>query len=440
MKVAIIGGGGVRTPLLIYGLAEARERLGVSEIALHDVDRSRAECMAVLGREIAGPAIAVAAVDPIERAIEGADFVVSSVRVGGIAARARDERIAIEHGLAGQETTGPGGLAMALRTVPVALAHARMMEQYAPGAHLLSLTNPAGLITEAVLSHTSVRAIGICDTPSELFHRIGTVLDEDGLDFGYSGLNHLGWVSSVERGGEELLPRLLEDDTALASLYPARLFEPEMIRALGLIPSEYLFFVYARGIAWRNQKAAGASRGEELQRLNANLFSGLTLESYKEYLNRRNASYLKLEAVAESAKSHGGEGADPFAAATGYHRIAVDVMTALMGDQAKKIVVNVRNGDTIPDLPEDAVVEAPCKIDRRGAHSLPAGPLPATVRGLVQAVKEYERLAIRAACTGSIEAAKLALLVYPVVGEWAPAAKVVDALVAADPDHLGYLM
>ena len=170
-KVSVIGGGGVRTPLLIHGLLQSQSLLGIAELQLFDVDSRRAQLMASLGREIAqnlGVSLRLTAANSVEEAVEDCDFVLSSLRVGGMAARARDERIAIEEGLAGQETTGPGGVAMALRTLPVALAHARIVERLAPKAWLINFTNPAGLITQALSQHTQLKVVGICDTPAEL--------------------------------------------------------------------------------------------------------------------------------------------------------------------------------------------------------------------------------------------------------------------------------
>ena len=440
-KVSIIGGGGARTPLLIHGLAEAQDTLDIREVAIVDADAERAAIMAELGREIAGSRFELKTPSSIELAIEGADFVLSSIRVGGIEARARDERIMLEHGYAGQETTGPAGLAMALRTVPVALQHARLVERLAPDAWLINFTNPAGLITQALMSYTKVRAIGICDTPSELFHRIAASLGEpfDDLEFLYAGLNHLGWVREVLLRGENVTPRLLGDDDALLQLYPARLFEPEMIRALGLIPTEYLFFYYARSRAYENQRSAGATRGEEILAMNRHLFTSLSsaissdrrsdaIRIYKEYLNRRNASYFRLEAHAESALAHASHHGDPFQLATGYHRIALEVMTALCSPAGRRVVVNVRNRGSIDDLPDDDVVEVPALIDTNGPAPLATGALPESIRGLVQAVKAYERVAIRAAAEDSLDLAKLALLIYPIVGEWDRAAAVLESL------------
>src|SRR6202048_591772 len=215
-KVSVIGGGGVRTPLLIHGLLQSQTLLGIGELQLFDVDLRRAQLMASLGREIAqnlGVNLRLTAANSVEEAVDGCDFVLSSLRVGGMAARARDERIAIEEGLAGQETTGPGGVAMALRTVPVALAHARVVERLAPQAWFINFTNPAGLITQALNQHTNLRVVGICDTPAELFHRIAQVLGVPSSEAHceYAGLNHLGWVRRGTVPGKDGTGQLLGD-------------------------------------------------------------------------------------------------------------------------------------------------------------------------------------------------------------------------------------
>src|SRR5215469_16582195 len=312
-KLAIIGGGGVRTPLLIYGLAHAERHLGAAELTLYDHDAVRTETIARIGREVVrrmGASLQIRTCSRLEEAADGADFVLSSIRVGGMAARARDERIAIEHGLAGQETTGPAGAAMALRTLPVTLDHARVIERVSPRAWFINFTNPAGLITQALAQNTTLKVIGICDTPSELFHKIAAAIGAPAADVvcDYAGLNHLGWVRRVHLRGEELTERLLEDTTFLRSLYPTGLFDPALIRALRLIPTEYLFFYYSQRKAYRNQLSAGASRGEELQSMNHGLFERLgaqtdseALATYTGYLQQRNASYMKLEGLGGSA-------------------------------------------------------------------------------------------------------------------------------------------
>lgn len=441
----------MRTPLLIYGLAQAQQMLQVGRLVLYDVDEERAETIARLGREIlrlsdAGFEIRVSS--QIEEAAEDSDFVLNSIRVGGIAARARDERIAIEHGLAGQETTGPAGAAMALRTLPVTLEHALIVERVSPDAWFINFTNPAGLITQALQHHTNLRVIGICDTPSELFHKIAEALGEsvDAMVFEYAGLNHLGWIRRVLLRGTDITERLLSNPELLRRLYPPGLFDPVLIQTLRLIPSEYLFFYYSQRKAHQNQVRVGASRGAELERLNVELFErlgaadaaeGLTI--YRSYLLQRNASYMKLEAQAESAFDVAKETYDPFESATGYHRIALDLMSGLVSGHGPNLVLNVRNDGAVEDLEADDVVEVPCVVNLDGARPLRTGRLPDSVRGLVQAVKAYERTTIQAAVSGSAALAQLAMLEYPIIGQWELAGELRQSLIGADPEYLGYL-
>jgi 6-phospho-beta-glucosidase len=318
----------------------------------------------------------------------------------------------------------------------------------APEAWFINFSNPAGLITQALTRHTKLRVIGICDTPSELFHRIAEAIGAPSSEmfFDYAGLNHLGWVRSVTWRGEDITDRLLADRELLRGLYPAELFDPELIHTLRLIPTEYLFFYYSQRKAYRNQLQAGASRGEELERMNAGLFRQLetesdsaALETYRNYLQQRNASYMKLEGQAGSAFGETEAQPDPFDAATGYHKIALELMTGLVSDTARPIVLNVRNRGAIEDLADDDIVEVPCDVDRSGAWPRMTGRLPESVRGLVEAVKAYEKTAIRAAMEQSRALAQLAMLEYPIIGQWESAGEILAALMASDPAGLGGL-
>ena len=181
-KVAFIGGGGVRTPLVVFGINESARELGVSEIVLYDPDLERVKMMVALGQAVVrreGGTLIVRKAESLEDAVDGADFVLSSIRVGGVTARTNDERTAIRHGYPGQETTGPAGMAMALRTVPIAVEQARVVHRLAPKAWLINFTNPAGLITQAIMQHTDARVVGICDTPTEMLHRISSAMAAD---------------------------------------------------------------------------------------------------------------------------------------------------------------------------------------------------------------------------------------------------------------------
>ena len=450
-KVALIGGGGVRTPLVIFGINESAAHLGVGEMVLYDPDRDRAEVICQLGQAIIareGGTLKLRVASSIEDAITDAAFVLTAIRVGGIKARAMDERISIDHGYPGQETTGPGGVAMGLRTAAVAIEYARMIERLSPQAWMINFTNPAGLITQAVSHNTNVRVIGICDTPTELFHRIALALKAppEEVHCDYVGLNHLGWVRRVLLRGEDVTSKLLADDKALLSLYQARLFDVELLRSLRLIPTEYLFFYYSRSRALSNQRSAGSTRGEEIGRMNEELFQKLAssiaagrpneaLTTYVDYLNQRSGSYMQLEASAGSAfdSSHALT-EDPFRVATGYHRIALDVMNALCSDEPKRVVINVRNHGAIPDVDYEDIVEAPCAISKQAIVAEHCGALPEDVRGLVLAVKAYERAAIHAAVTGSIEYARKAMLLYPAIGEWEPSEGLLHDFAEKSPD------
>ncbi len=436
-KVACIGGGGVRTPLVVFGINECAHQLAVDEVVLYDPDLERVRMMAALGRAVVerdGGSLRVREATSLEDAVEGAEFVLSSIRVGGIAARTNDERIAIRHGYPGQETTGPAGMAMALRTVPIAIEQARLVRRLAPAAWLINFSNPAGLITQAILHHAGARAVGICDTPSEMLHRIAVALSASPAEVccEYIGLNHLGWVRKIECRGHDVTANVLANDRKLAQLYPTPMFDHEMIRSLKLIPTEYLYFYYSRGRALANQRAHRSTRGAEVERLNEELFRRLgrllidgdsqgALRAYTDYLNARSGTYMLLESSSEgSLRQDVGTDEDPFRAANGYHRIALDVMKALRGKAERRLIVNVRNEKAIDDIDANDVVEVPCRIGNGIITPEPCGALPAAVRGLVLAVKEYERATIEAAVTGSKQIARKAMLLYPAVGEWEP--------------------
>lgn len=429
MKITVIGCG-LRTPLLIHGLSRAG--LGLSRLVLYDIRPERARLMAAIGGAIAASTpLQVSAEGRLPDAIRDCSFVISSVRVGDMAARARDERIALECGFAGQETTGPAGFAMALRTVPVAVEYARLVEKLAPQAWIINFTNPAGLITQAISVHSGARAVGICDTPAELFYRIALALREPPADVecDYLGLNHLGWVPAVRVRGEDVTARLLDDHALLDRLYPAPLFSADLIRSLRLIPTEYLFFYYHRRAARANQLRVGATRAEELMNLNQSVIQDLeahlrkadpegALRAYRAYLNRRNASYMQLEGAGRSASEQPDFDWDPFQGATGYHRIAVEAISALTSSAPRRMVLNVPNQGTIDQLDFDDVVETPCLVDQSGPRRIPVGALPAAVRGLTIAVKTYERLTIEAAMRNDRALANLALFTNPIVADW----------------------
>jgi 6-phospho-beta-glucosidase len=365
--------------------------------------------------------------------VSGADFVIASIRPGGIECRARYEQIALEHGVVGQETVGVGGWAMALATIPPMVEYARAVAQHAPEAWMISFTNPVGMVTEAVLKATRVPMLGICDTPSELFEEIAHALDAPSAQchFDYLGLNHLGWVREVWISGEPQMARILADDAVLARIYREGLFEPSRLRELGVLPTEYVYFYERPERALANTLKSGTSRGAAISRMNEALFAALRSRTedpvrvYEAYLAERNGTYFSLEGQGDAARRNA-----PSAAAllTGYDKIAVSVIQALHHNSGALIPLSVPNRGNITPLQEDDVVEVPCLVNASGAHPLHVGAPPQSVQAMLERVKAYERATVAAALTGSRDQAIKALGLNPLVRDEATAARLAEAL------------
>jgi 6-phospho-beta-glucosidase len=423
VKVAILGGASARTPLLVRALAESD--LPLSNLSLFDPDQERLAVVSRVSRHYAGR-IPLQLAETPEPAIEGATFVLASIRVGGMEQRARDEEAAVALGLLGQETIGPAGFAMALRHVPPMVAYGRLVEKLSPRAFLINYTNPVGIVTQAIARETDARVLGICDTPTELFsataEALGVPAEECAFD--YVGLNHLGWLREVTHSGAPLLQRVLEDDTKIRRIYRRTLFSPGFLRDLGLLPTEYLYYYYRTGEALASIRRSGRTRGRFLTELNRELFRALASDTspvaaYERYLAERDRTYFALETDGSDSDS-----ARPVPhAATGYDKIALSVLRAIHFDTGETIPLNLPNGATLSDLEPDDVIEVPVRVGRAGARALPSA-IPEKARDLLLRVKAYERRTVAAASAlgGSEEARIEALASNPLVGEPALAA------------------
>ena len=409
MKIAIIGAAGLRTPLLLHGLV--RSDLPISGIDLYDPDSARLSLLMPLLSTVAG-GVPLRVASESRSAISGSRFVLTSIRVGGMRQRARDEAACLRHGVLGQETVGPAGFAMAMRTIRPMLQYAREVEEAAPDAFMISFSNPVGIVTQAVTSQTKARIIGICDTPTELFEEAAASLGVPSSQCRYDfvGLNHLGWLREVYLEGRPTLHRLLP---ASAGLYRAGFFEPEEITRLGLLPTEYVYFYYHPERALAAIQSAGRSRGEQLEELNARFWERLPdaadpVGVYYEYLQTRDASYMQTETATTPRRPVLGE-------LTGYDRIALAVMRAIHFHQGAVLPLNVANRGNLPELNDEDVVEVPCRVDGNGAAPLHVGRLPVAVRDLVERVKSYERLTVEATLAGGETRAVRALQANPLV-------------------------
>jgi len=415
VKVAVVGAGSTYTPELVEGFVRRIERFPVDELALLDVDTDRLDVVGGLaGRmlERAGYGGHLILTTDRDEALEGAGFVIVQLRVGGQAARLSDETIPPRFGCVGQETTGPGGFAKALRTIPVVLELAELTARRgAPGAWFVDFTNPTGMVTQALIDEGH-RALGLCNVAINFQRRFATRFDVQPhqVQLEHVGLNHLSWVRAVMVDGADRLPALLETD--LRELSRETGMPSELIRALGAVPSYYLRYYYLTREIVEEQRR-GRTRAEEVMEIEARLlemYRDPNLTEKPELLERRGGAYYS-EAAAELVAS--------LAAGTG------DVQ-----------VVNVRNAGAIPNLPLDDVVEVAATIDAEGAHPLPVAPLSEEMLGLVQHAKAYERLTIRAATSGDRVLALRALLSNPLVPDYPTASGLLTAILDANRDHL----
>ncbi|WP_415950267.1 6-phospho-beta-glucosidase [Streptomyces sp. KLOTTS4A1] len=435
MRLTILGGGGFRVPL-VYGALLGSE---VSELTLYDTDRTRLDVVraVIAGLPGGGPALRIA--DGLDDALRGADFVFSAIRVGGTAGRVRDERVPLGEGVLGQETVGAGGVLYGLRTIPVALHIAERVEALAPGARVINFTNPAGMVTEAMASVLGDRVIGICDSPVGLVRRAARAAGAapDSVTYDYVGLNHLGWLRRLTGpDGTDLLASLLADPAALGSFEEGRLFGAKWLRALGSLPNEYLHYYYFRRETLAAAEAAAETRGEFLDQQQGGFFARAAADPARAHSlweaarRERESTYM-----AEARAASGGWERDACDLdGGGYDRVALALMRALStgagertgGAAPTRLILNVRNDGTVPELPADAIIETVCEVDAGGARPLPCAPLGPAELGLMLQLKAVERAAIEAAVFKDREAALRALALHPLVDSPAVAARILE--------------
>jgi 6-phospho-beta-glucosidase len=445
MRLTILGGGGFRVPLVHQALLDDRRAGRVTDVVLHDVDATR---LAAIRRVLAEQAEGVA--DPpritlttdLDEAIRGADFVFSAIRVGGLAGRATDERIALDEGVLGQETVGAGGVSYGLRTLPVAIHVARRVAALAPEAWVINFTNPAGMVTEAMAAHLGDRVIGICDSPVGLGRRVARALglDPAAVRLDYAGLNHLGWLRGLHADGVDHLPRLLADPQTLSSFEEGKLFGVDWLRTLGALPNEYLHHYYYTREAVTTGRASAQTRGAFLLEQQDRFYtataggSGSALAAWEDARLERERTY--------GAESRAATGAGPRDSCDldggGYEQVALALMRAIAHDERATLILNVRNGSTLGILDAGAVVEVPCAVDGGGARPFAVDPLPEHAAGLVCSVKAVERATIEAAISGSRAAALKAIALHPLVDSVTVAQRLLDRYVRHHR-HLAYL-
>jgi 6-phospho-beta-glucosidase len=405
MKITVIGGGSTYTPELVNGFLTRADRLPLTELWLMDIDKERLDVVGGFAQRMVkakdGPFKVVLSLDQRE-AIAGASYVITQLRVGMMPARRGDEYLGKWHGLIGQETTGVGGMAKALRTIPVVLNIAKDIREVAPGALLANFTNPAGLVTEALIHHAAdIPAVGVCNvgitTKMGILENLAKVLkpsqgyiaDERAV-LKTLGLNHLTWHYGFTVDGEEMWPQIFPAFVEMTKQEEEPEWDIRTLESLGMMPNYYLQYYYYTDKKLKAQEKWPPSRAEEVMEIEKDLL--------REY-----ADPALTEPPADLMKRGGAY----------YSTLATQLIDSHYNDLGQVHTVNVRNNGAVKEWPADWVLEMPAKVDKAGIHPLPADPLPPTCFGLIAAVKMYEILTVQAAVHGDRNAAYQALLAHP---------------------------
>lgn len=417
MKLAIVGGGSTYTPELIDGFARLRATLPIDEVWLVDPNQERVSLVAGVSQRMfarAGHPGRVIATSDLVAGVSDADAVLIQLRVGGQDARRGDETWPHEVHCIGQETTGPGGLAKALRTVPVVLRVAAAVREHAkPDAWIVDFTNPVGIVTRALLQEGH-RAVGLCNVAIGFQRRFAGMLgvDPDRVELGHVGLNHLTWERSIRVDGTDRLPELL--GSQLGTLAEEVELRPELLSMLGVVPSYYLRYYYAHDEVLDEQRhePPRADAVQAVERELLALYADPAVDTKPAALEQRGGAF--------------------------YSEAAIELLSGLVGDTGQTRVVNVRNDGALPFLPDDHVIEVPARVRASGLEVLPIEPLDDDIRGLISAVAGYERLALDAAIHGSTHAVLRAMQAHPLVLQYERAEKLTELLISHNRDHLAW--
>lgn len=463
-KIALIGGGSVRTFYFMESLIRFADRLSIGSVSIMDNDPEKLRVFGGLSRYLVQKQKSSLQVelteDPI-RAVEGADYVVTTLRVGQDAQRCVDERIALDRGLIGQETTGAGGFSYAIRTIPTILEYMKLIREKSNHAIVFNFTNPSGLVTQAIYDAGFRDVIGICDNATGIKIDLSKALRINASEMIVKvyGLNHLSWANAVEIGGVNILPDLLRNDSFVQSFHQFEYFDRDLIRALGEIPNGYLYYFYHRERALKNLLASPCTRGESIRRINDSMMKELrhvsieeeperALAIYRHFMQEREGSYMNIE----MGGSHGGGepfdpkslgmekllGNRPFTEVyEGYAGVAMNFIESLNSGKEIDLAISVPNEGAIEGLADDDVVEVTCTVDGSGAKPMKFRNLPESNLLLIQTIKRYERLTVEAVKQKSKALAVEALTIHPLVNSYSLAKDLVEAYCKANAPWIG---
>jgi len=469
LKVALIGGGGPRTIYFTESLLKYSKRLGITELCLMDNDDRKLSAFGGICRALANDfaknnnnPVTVTLENDFRRAVCGTKAVVFAIRAGGDDARVNDEKIALSFGLIGQETTGAGGFAYAMRTIPVMIEYLRILHETAPEAIAFNFTNPAGLVTQALCDAGFKNIYGICDNATGIKIELSKVLGISSADLKVNayGLNHLSWVNAVRLGGTNILPELLSSQAFIDNFKLFAYFDRDIIKYLGEIPNGYLFYYYHREKALANMLKSPKTRGESIRDINRIMLEELSvldveknpdtaLEIFRRRMEEREGSYMKMEM--DGLKKHAGldpasynfnfidrktdeSGRNPAGgplpvpeAIEGYAGVAFNCMESLWhSGKSIDVALNLPNNGAIEGMESDDVVEVSCDVDETGVKPLQFTGIPHSNFLLMKTIKRYEKLAIKAIRERRREYAYEALTIHPLVSSYSLAKCLVD--------------
>lgn len=419
LKIAIIGAGSTYTPELIEGIITRASSLPVTEVVMMDIHSRKLEIVGGLCQrmiEKSGLAIKTSLTLDLTQALDQADFVLAQIRVGQLACRVLDEKIPLEYGLIGQETTGIGGFFKALRTIPAMLEITGQMEKLCPEAWLINFSNPSGILAQALQNYTKIKTIGLCNVPINMFTGIEEALGIKKLDIQYVGLNHLSFVTGIEKDGKDYLKEALAHGIQGQGMknIPLQGFDPELIQTIGAIPSSYLEYFYFRDDKLKHLMSEEKCRGEVCMEIEERL-----LELYQD---------VSLKEKPKELEKRGG---------ARYSEAAVSLVDAIYNDKKEVHVVNVLNQGALEFMAEDDTVEISAVIGRDGAVPVPIHDFNNRhVIELMQTVKAYERHTVNAAITGDEKEAIKALLIHPLVGDYHKAKQCFEKMKQAHKTYL----
>ena len=453
MKLTFIGAGGVRTPLVIQSILNFQDRIPLDSVCMMDIDPDRLDLIRMANKSQLDQVkkFKIDWTTDSREAISGADFIVTTFREGSLESRVIDEQVPLKYGVLGQETTGPGGFSMALRTIPVILKYVKLIEELAPDAWLLNFTNPAGIITETITRIAGfTRSVGICDNPPAMVRAAAALLSANADDFfpEYYGINHLGWMRALYLDGVDMIPEIIRTikETGMLKHFP---FDIEAVEKLGRIPNEYNYFYSESRKTVENLLKAGKSRAQQILPFVQGLYTSLRRirdedqdpqkiqSAYLYYLAQRDGTYMTLETGSQAhhlAKQNGSAEKALDQSAEGYSAVALAVIEALTTNP-KVMILNVPNRSALPGMAADDVVETTCLVSDGIVRPFAMGEIPREDLGLIQSVKAYERLTIEAAIENSYEKALEALWLHPLVPGYDIAKAILDDYLAQHGDY-----